>query len=58
MERIHEQIVDMTGLVNPHFFCIAVEASAPLVVVLLRPFEECTAPVYNQVYQEQMLQVR
>ena len=55
MERRHEQIVDITCLVNPHFSSFAVEASAPQVVVLLPPFEEFTAPVYNQVYQEQIV---
>ena len=55
MERIHEQIVDITGLVNPHFSSFAAEASAPQVVVLLPPSEEFTAPLYNQVYQEQIV---
>ena len=35
----HEQIVDVTGLVNPQFSSTAVEASAPQVVVSLPPFE-------------------
>ena len=55
MERIHEQIVDSTSLVYPYFSSFAVEASAPQVVVLLRPFEDITAPVYNQVYQEHIV---
>ena len=44
MERIHEQIVDITGLVNPQFTSTVVEVFAPQVVVLLPPFEEFTAP--------------
>ena len=54
MEWIHEQIVDITSLVNPLFSSILVEASAPQVVVLLPPFEKFTAPVYNHVHQEQI----
>ena len=54
--RIHEQIVDITGvvMVNPQISNIAVEASAPQVVGSLPLFEEFTAPVYNQVHQEQI----
>ena len=52
MERIQEQNVDTTGLVNPQFPRTAVEASAPHVVALLPPSKEITAPVYNQVHQE------
>ena len=55
MERIQEQIVDIIGLVNPQFSSTAVEASAPQVVVLLPLFQEFTAPVYNQVHQEQIV---
>ena len=55
MERIHEQIVDITSLVNPQISSFAMEASAPPVVVSLPPLEEFTAPVYNQVYQEQIV---
>ena len=46
---------DITDLVNPRFSSFAVEASAPQVVLLLLPFEEFTAPVYNQVHQEQIV---
>ena len=52
IERIQEQIVDITGLVNPQFSSTVVEASAPQDVVLFLPFEEFIAPVYNQVYQK------
>ena len=55
MERIHEQIVDITGLVNPQFSSTAVETCVPQVFVLLPPFEEFSAPVYNQVHQEQIV---
>ena len=55
VEPIHEQIVDITGLVNPHFSSFAVEAFAPQIVVLPPPFEEFTALVHNQVYQEQIV---
>ena len=55
VERIHEQIVDITGLVNPQFSSFAIEVSTPQVVVLLPLFEECTAPVCNQVYREQIV---
>ena len=46
---------DTTGLVHPQFSSTAVEASAPQVVVSLTSFEEFTAPVYNQVHQEQLV---
>ena len=46
---------DITSLVSPQFSSTAVEASAPQVVVSLPPFEEFTAPVYNQVHQEQIV---
>ena len=55
MEQIHEQIVDIPGLVIPHFSSFAEEASTLQVVVLLPSFEEFTAPVYNQVHQEQIV---
>ena len=55
MERIHEQIVDITGLVNSQFSSTAVETHVPKVFVLLPPFEECSGPVYNQVHQEQIV---
>ena len=55
MEQIHEQIVHIPGLVNPHFSSFAEEACATDVVVLLPSFEEFTAPVYNQVHQEQIV---
>ena len=54
-ERIQEQIVDIAVLVNPQFSNTAVEASAPQVVVSLLPIDEFTAPVYNQVHQEQIV---
>ena len=54
-ERIQEQIVDITGLVNPQISNTAIEASAPEVVGSLLPFEEFTAPVYNQAHQEQIV---
>ena len=47
--------LDIAGLVTPQFSSTAVEASAPQVVVSLPPFEEFTAPVYNQVHQEQIV---
>ena len=40
---------------NPQFSSTAVETSAPQVFVLLPPFEEFGAPVYNQVHQEQIV---
>ena len=40
---------------DPQFSSTAVEASAPQVVVSLPPFEEFTAPVCNQVHQEQIV---
>ena len=40
VERTQEQIVDITGLVNPQFSSTAVEASAPQVVVSLPPFDD------------------
>ena len=46
---------EITGLVRPQFSSTAVEASAPQVVVSLPPFEVFTAPVYNQVHQEQIV---
>ena len=55
MEQIHAQIVDIPGLVNPHFPTFAGETSALQVVVLLPPFDVFTAPVYNQVHQEQIV---
>ena len=55
MERIHEQIVDITGLVNTHFSSFAVEASVSQVVVWLPLFEEFIALVYNLVYREQIV---
>ena len=55
MERIHEQIVDITGLVNPQCSSTSEEASAPQVFVLLPLFEEFDAPVYFQVHQEQIV---
>ena len=55
VERIQEQIVDVTSLVNPQFPITGVEVSAPQVVVLLPPFEEFTGPVYNLIHQEQIV---
>ena len=55
MERIQEQIVDTTGLVNPQFSSTAVEASAPQVVGSLPRSEKFDAPVNNQVHQEQIV---
>ena len=52
MEQIHEQFVDIPGLVNPHFPSFAEETPALQVVVLLPPFDVFTAPVFNQVHQE------
>ena len=43
---------DIACLVSPQLSSAAVEASAPQVVVSLPPFEEFTAPLYNQVHQE------
>ena len=40
---------------SPQFSSTAVEGSAPQVVVSLPPFDEFTAPVYNQVHQEQIV---
>ena len=40
---------------NPQFSSTAVEASTPQVVVSLSPCEEFSAPVYNQVHQEQIV---
>ena len=40
---------------NTQFSSTAVETSAPQVFVLLPPFEEFGAPVYNQVHQEQIV---
>ena len=47
--------LDVTGLVNPQFSSTAAEGSAPQVVGSHPPFEEFTAPVYNQVNQEQIV---
>ena len=47
--------LDIPGLVNPQYSSAAVEASAPQVVGSLPPFEEFTAPVYNQIHQEQIV---
>ena len=52
MEQIHEQIVDIPGLVIPHFPSFAEETPALQIFVLLPPFDVLTAPVYNQVHQE------
>ena len=43
------------GLVNPQFSNTDVEAYAPQVVGSFPPFEEFSAPVYNQVHQEQIV---
>ena len=46
---------DITGLVSPQFSSTVVEASAPQVLLSLPPFEEFSAPVYNQDHQEQIV---
>ena len=45
---------DITDLVNTQFSRTAVETFAPQVVVSLPPNEVFSAPVYNQVHQEQI----
>ena len=55
MEQMQEQIVDIPGLLNPHFSSFAEETPALQVVVLLPPFDVVTALVYNQVHQEQIV---
>ena len=55
MQEYYEQIVDIPGLVNPHFSSFAEETPALQVVVLLPPFDVFTAPVYNQIHQEQIV---
>ena len=47
MEQIHEQIVNILGLVNTHLSRFAEEASTLQVVVLLPLVEEFTVPVSN-----------
>ena len=55
VKQIPEQIVDITGLVNPQFSITAVEAFSPQVVRSLPPLEEFDAPVYLQIHQEQIV---
>ena len=46
VERIQEQIVDVTGLVNPHFSITGVEFSAPQAVGAPRTTKSTAAPAY------------
>ena len=55
VERIQEQIVDITGLANQQFSITGVEVSAPQAVGSLSPFQEFDAPLYNQIHQEQIV---
>ena len=47
--------LDITGFASPQFSNTAVKASAPQVIGSLPPFEEFTAPVYNQIHQEHVV---
>ena len=55
MERVQEQFVDITGLVNPQFSITGVEVSAPQAVGSPPPLEEFDAPAYSQIHQEQIV---
>ena len=46
--------LDVPGLVHTQFSSTAVETFAPQVVVSFPRYEEFSAPVYNQVHQEQI----